>query len=77
MLPDFYVKTSSSTRDSRKLLLKEEEIKQDKELQSRYHYNISRKKQEITRKNPVLKSGHIFQGEHVYLIDNGAGQFPS
>lgn len=59
------------------MLLKEERIKQDKELQSRYNYDISGKKQETTRRNLLLKSAKIFQGEHIYLIDNGAEQFPS
>lgn len=73
----FYIKASSSTRNNKKLLLKEERIKQDKELQSRYNYDISGKKQETMRWNLLLKSAKIFQGEHIYLIDNGAEQFPS
>lgn len=74
---DFYIKASSSTRNNKKLLLTVEGIKQDKELQSRYHYYVCRKKQETTRRNLLLKSTKIFQGEHIYLIDNGAEQFPS
>lgn len=59
------------------MLLKEERIKQDKEHQSRYHYDKSRKKQETTRWNLLLKSTKTLQGERIYLIDNGAEQFPS
>lgn len=47
----FYIKNSSSERKNKKLLLEEERIKQDKELQSRCHYILSREKQEITRKD--------------------------
>lgn len=71
----FYIKASSSTRNNKKLLLKEERRKQDKELQSRYHYDISRKKQETTRWNLLLKSAKISRENTFIFSTMGLSNF--